>query len=415
MIYIALDTNILYLPDSSRFDELKMSSSFLEIVKLASDSSLRDQVTVLLPEIAIKELWKQRCDYYVSSRDKLLDEASKFGTLLSISFSPEFRCYKDFFQTQIDDYLYSLEHVEQLPICDSKFFKGIVERSLNKEPPFEGIKGKADKGFKDTVIFYSLLSYAETNPGEYILVTKDNRLKEISLRSYFRSFTGKELKVFEEVAHVKDEIANYTSDLTINEVEINFCPPKEYYRGNPSYETKMSIRVSKPKIIESAPILKRINNDIDEIYKEAENEWDAIDLQAGPYWPEMEYEGSINAEITYNSSGLLSILITKQGYYGGAHGGRSYIGRVYDLNTGCIIKLSRLLQMTEGAVLETIRDIVKKEKERHTYNYYEDFVPPYMNEDEINWYVRDSTIHIIFNEYEAGCYASGMHEVVISL
>ena len=415
MIYIALDTNILFLPDASRFDELKMSNSFQKIIEFTCDVSCRDSVTVLLPEIAIKELLKQRCDNYLSSRDRLLDEASKFGELLTISFSHEFRCYKEFFQKQIEDYLHSLEHVEQLPICDSKFFEEIVERALNKEPPFEGVKGKADKGFKDTVIYYSLLSYAKTNPGEYIIVTKDNRLKETSLKSYFRRITGKELKVFEELEHIRDEIANYSTDVTIDEVEITFCPQKEYYRGNPSFETKMVIKITKPKIRESSPVLKRINNDIEEIYKEAENEWDTIDLQAGPYWPEMEYEGTIDAEITYNTAGLLSVLIKKQGYYGGAHGGRTYIGRVYDLTTGCVAKLSRLLKMTEETTLKTLCDIVIKEKESHIYEYYEDFLPRYISEDEINWYIRGSTVHVIFNEYEAGCYASGMHEVLITL
>lgn len=65
-------------------------------------------------------------------------------------------------------------------------FETILEMSIKKKPPF--IEGKSDEGFKDSILFLSLLKFAETNLYvNYILFTDDQWFTEIK-RNYKYTF-----------------------------------------------------------------------------------------------------------------------------------------------------------------------------------------------------------------------------------
>jgi hypothetical protein len=50
--------------------------------------------------------------------------------------------------------------------------------ALDKKPPFED-KDKSDKGFKDALIYFSVLEYLQETPNKKVFVcVKDERLKE---------------------------------------------------------------------------------------------------------------------------------------------------------------------------------------------------------------------------------------------
>ena len=58
------------------------------------------------------------------------------------------------------------------------YWNRIIDKAIRKEAPFEGMEGKADKGFKDTLIFFSMIDYARKNKGSYYFVQKIEFLAE---------------------------------------------------------------------------------------------------------------------------------------------------------------------------------------------------------------------------------------------
>ena len=176
----------------------------------------------------------------------------------------------------------------------------------------------------------------------------------------------------------------------------------------------MDISISRPIIIEDnyAP-LKRVNKDINRYYKDIQTEWDGLIRDPGSYWPDMRYEGRIESEITYNQNGLLSLLVKEYGYYGGAHGGRYHKGLVYDLNSGKRLTIADLTQMDDANIIQIVKKAVIEDRETKRYDYWANFIPAFDNSDEINFYLSEQGIHLILNEYEAGCYAAGLHYVLI--
>ena len=66
-----------------------------------------------------------------------------------------------------------------LPIPSDDRFKGIVKRAFDKAPPFGGKEKNSDKGFKDALIWESILEFVLLHrQADIIFYTKDNGFKE---------------------------------------------------------------------------------------------------------------------------------------------------------------------------------------------------------------------------------------------
>lgn len=89
---------------------------------------------------------------------------------------------------------YYFEELNIIPIPSDgdALFKEILDMSVNKKPPF--IEGSSDKGFKDSILFLSLLKFAEDNKyDKYVLFSKDKGFSNNSqeLKNIFRNHIKK--------------------------------------------------------------------------------------------------------------------------------------------------------------------------------------------------------------------------------
>ena len=108
----------------------------------------------------------------------------------------------------ISDHFYSKisdNTIEVLPLPSKLTILELSKRSISYIPPFE----VGDKGFKDTIAWFSILEDAENNPDfEYIIVTADKIFSEQNLKQEFKSITGKDIIVTspESIEEVLDEV-----------------------------------------------------------------------------------------------------------------------------------------------------------------------------------------------------------------
>ncbi|NCA93244.1 hypothetical protein EOM82_08430 [bacterium] len=100
-----------------------------------------------------------------------------------------------------------------------------MERVFKKQPPFTNSDNASDKGFKDTLLWISLLNFfgEQKNINEVIFFTndKDGFIKQIpELEKEFISVTGTKISIkkniyYQEIIGKKDEHQNI-SDLSVN-------------------------------------------------------------------------------------------------------------------------------------------------------------------------------------------------------
>jgi len=310
---------------------------------------------------------------------------------------------------RIDDY-----NLPIMPICKSVWFESIVERALDKTPPFEGKEKESDKGFKDTVLWYSILEFAREKHGEYIFITNDNIFHNHirAFKEEFTQATGNNIficRTFDEVLQyvVVNEADKYIDSVSINDETREII----LKHSNTDYSAKL--HYLQPKVFAEEDVLTFINQDIKKIYDNALSYWDGIDLER--LHEDAEYIGHMEYEVLYNQNGILSLIFNGDIYLGGPHGTPSKKGKVYDLSTGKVLGLCDLLGKSESKVLHRLMERWKMDKEMRGKDvYWDNFKPAYKSVEEIKFYLDKKGIHIFFDVDEAACYAEGFVEFILA-
>lgn len=129
---------------------------------------------IVIPETVIQEIKRQKRSSLLSNKDKFL--TNPFHKLIGVDEEHT----KSF---SIDDYIQRLIDEETIPfeiidLKDNNVLPQIKELAIHKRAPFEAADN-TDKGFKDALIYFSVLEYLQEITNKYVFVfAKDIRLKE---------------------------------------------------------------------------------------------------------------------------------------------------------------------------------------------------------------------------------------------
>ncbi|QXP58368.1 PIN domain-containing protein [Olleya sp. HaHaR_3_96] len=190
---------------------------------------------IVIPETVIQEIKRQKRKSLKSNKDKFV--ANPFHNLLGVdtnntnAFSID-----DYIEKLVTDEEFSFEVID---IKDNNVLLKIKELAFNKLPPFEG-SDNTDKGFKDALIYFSVLEYLNEIPNKYIFVcAKDGRLKEAfdsepniivvksyeefkqkSISQFFGDYFIEKLNEFLGFTVVKENIIRFWININDNQVII---------------------------------------------------------------------------------------------------------------------------------------------------------------------------------------------------
>ena len=186
-IYIYFDTNAIETRVGKKLfvSQIRLSRLYYEVEKLVKDLQLESEVKLCIPEVAWLEMLEHMKMCYKSEKQSMLDKISEikklFGDLVDIdvyfSLSESGNSYNSF-----------LKDLEREMLEDGKFLAKIIpfpkdkqtmqvlfEKATQSISPFTKVsKGKkeySDAGFKDALIFETMVEH--TNNGMGILLTTD--------------------------------------------------------------------------------------------------------------------------------------------------------------------------------------------------------------------------------------------------
>ena len=193
--FIIFDTNILYKRDYKDFSTFEFNSVYDEVQGKIERNDVIDRFELRVPDITVKELFKQQLQTYSSNIEMMRNSYLKFNQIYEVDLQiDENFDYESFLEQKKEQYI-ARRDINILSICKEEKFVRIVERALNKEAPFEGKDKKSDKGFKDALIWESILEFAEENDGDYIFFTADKGFKK-ELQMEFKELTGKNIEIY---------------------------------------------------------------------------------------------------------------------------------------------------------------------------------------------------------------------------
>jgi hypothetical protein len=278
---IILDTNVLgsYKNNSliaTNFKYLSICKNiFISLIDFLKGSSLKQNISIAIPKIVIEELNFQQESTFNSQIEQLKENFVKFKELSNFKLEiPDHYDYKTHLADKTEAFIgkYSIEVINYPP---NDVLPRLIKKVLNKEKPFYKKEKQKDSGFKDALIWESIIDYAKKRPEKnFIFFTKDTDFNNSILLEEFKKITEKELKIMGSLTEVKtflDETQQLHLDFRLISILFDESFKENLYKvlRNHFFEIKTyngTFLVIDYKIGKSILDVNKINKDIYEIF-----------------------------------------------------------------------------------------------------------------------------------------------------
>lgn len=179
--FVIFDTNVLYhtYDKKADFSSFSFSGTFDNVINFINQLDIYEQVVVVIPTVVWREMTHQIIDAHQQKLREFREKATKqLFPEITVEDKGDIN-YSDYIRKIIKEYRENLSSnintVIELQIASELRYKSIVERAFTKQPPFEGKDKKSDKGFKDALLWESILEFASQHNGANIIYySKDN-------------------------------------------------------------------------------------------------------------------------------------------------------------------------------------------------------------------------------------------------
>lgn len=171
------------MEDTVVYHSFEFGLPFRTVESFINNNGLSDFVELAIPKIAFDELKKQKLRSYFSDF-KIFSEIQTLLTKLPYANKDKIVIpdtgfnYQQHIEEKATKYL-STKKIRVIEIPDNEHlkdvFQRIINRALNTKPPFQKHGDRSDVGFKDALIWESILSYPHIGDfDKVILFTNDN-------------------------------------------------------------------------------------------------------------------------------------------------------------------------------------------------------------------------------------------------
>lgn len=192
---IVFDTNVLYVnyENVPNFSDFSFSGTFNSFLDEIEELDIYDIVSVSIPDVVWQESKQQNIEAYNKKITDILNAHKKTYFPFHKLVVEENRNYEDFLDSQIKSYQEGLMQrqvkVESLSLPSNNRYDSIIKRALDKRPPFEGKDKKSDKGFKDVLLWESIIEHKIQHPEtRVILYTNDSIFNNELKQEYLQTF-----------------------------------------------------------------------------------------------------------------------------------------------------------------------------------------------------------------------------------
>ena len=401
MIYIVPDSNFLHISfgksETTSYSRFYLNQPFEELINLRDLDTCNDTVQVLLPKMVLRELVEQKIAQYekdIAAYNMLALRLDKPKEEFESATS-----YRNEAMRQAKEFL-NAKSVKLIPICDAMYWHRIIDKAIRKEAPFEGAEGKADKGFKDTVIFFSMIEYARENKGSYYFVSKDGifggKVKNGSVNRLYQEFfdwSGSSFHVVTDIDELKRRIVRKEPEQILK--KLNYIMKAEEIRiDQDPAKIPIEIKLEIPIFTEDNVVGVMINEEITSKRQKFMKSCYEYLQEKDPNEADMVYDGSFIVKVTHNAKNIISVYFKEYRFVGGIHGGSAVYAYTYDLKEGKQLALTEVLKMEEEAILKLVNQCINNDIKSSKAGKYFDEKVDIKDIENIEFYILDGVAHM---------------------
>ena len=218
--FLVFDTNILFhrYDNEADFTSFSFGEKYEKTVDLVNQLDIYEYVTLVIPEVSWGELTKQIEEAY---EDKYCEITRLFNNYRFPGIRlDEYKSvdYKDYIKTKISDYKKEIQgginDVIELPIPIDSCFSNIITRAIEKIPPFEGKEKQSDKGFKDALIWESILKFvSEHSEANLIFYCNDMIFRGSLIREFSDKYPAASISICKNQEEVKKVLEGWAQSI----------------------------------------------------------------------------------------------------------------------------------------------------------------------------------------------------------
>lgn len=250
MICVFLDSNILH-SKSTDFTKARFAEKLEELIGEIEVNDLYTYVKLVIPQLVISELRRQQIDD-CSEVVRTLRKIKVTNQVIELPQDYEKICDLIFDET-LDRLHDGTVKVDVAPYPPNEVLQGLIQRAISKDPPFEGKEKESDKGFKDALIWESLLDYKRLNPKNIlVLYSRDTRITDTFLAKEYTSLFNETIHMIyrsdsnshrqlldklRELSDIEEDRATFAQQLRDRLISIiQELPPEYIFEASKTYE-----------------------------------------------------------------------------------------------------------------------------------------------------------------------------------
>lgn len=220
--FVIFDTNTLYHSYDKRANFLAFSfnSTFENVIGFINQLDIYEHVVAVVPTVVWNEMEQQILEAHKTKIQEFRDKSEKLCFPEIIVEDKGDMDYLTFIHPIIEKYRTDLSSdinkVIEIPVASEARYNSIVTRAFEKRPPFEGKEKKSDKGFKDALLWESILEFAtQHDTANFIYYSKDNAFGKVLEDEFCAIFPNAEISICPTENDVKKQLESWAKDIDI--------------------------------------------------------------------------------------------------------------------------------------------------------------------------------------------------------
>lgn len=185
---IVFDTNFLLINKGKGSDycSFEFNSEFGDIKEVIELNNFQEKIVLAIPKLVIEEMKVLKLYFYSTESSKINSTYVPFSTLpkSTLNIPKKSPDYEGFLDNLVKEYLQKVS-VEIIEYPPNNCFLNIINRAISRKKPFFITGEHKDYGFKDVVIWESVLNYEKIDDfNKVIIMTRDNGFDESCVEEF---------------------------------------------------------------------------------------------------------------------------------------------------------------------------------------------------------------------------------------
>lgn len=220
--FIIFDTNALYhaYVKKADFTSFSFNSTYENVVDFINRLDIYERVVIVIPTVVWEEMKRQIIEAHQLKIKEFREKVAKYHfPEISVKEKADID-YSEYICPIIEKYRQNLSSdintVIEMPIASETRYRSLLKRAFDKRPPFEGRDKKSDKGFKDALLWESLLEFAtQHDTANIIYYSQDNAFRGELQNEFSTNFPNATLSICTTENDVKQHLESWAKEIDI--------------------------------------------------------------------------------------------------------------------------------------------------------------------------------------------------------